>query len=199
MLCRVVACRRLETDAIALWAESSLAGLDRHPGARAARLQAEEEVTVENRIAGVRLAGTLTLPRGPGPHRAVVLITGSGPQDRDESIMGHRPFLVLADHLTCEGIAVLRCDDRGVGKSTGNHGMATGVDFVEDALAAGGNQRVKTVEFPGLNHLLQTRQTGAVAEYGRIEETFNPAALKLIRGEPRPAEPPVRDGDAVAA
>ena len=96
----------------------------------------EEEVTVENRAAGLKLAGTLTLPRGSGPHPAVVFITGSGPQDRDEAIMGHRPFFVLADHLTRQGIAVLRCDDRGVGKSTGNFGKATDTDFVEDTLAA---------------------------------------------------------------
>ena len=321
-----------------------------------------EEVIVENHAAGVKLAGTLTLPRGPGPHPAVVLITGSGPQDRDEAIMGHRPFLVLADHLTRQGIAVLRCDDRGTARSTGDFSKATDADFVADtlaqvawlptrkgidperiglvghseggivapraatkssdvafivllagvgvpmdellvrqgrdlaqvmgaseeiiatsaatqrkifdavkleknptaleatvrkliseqissltaeqrralglsdgmvdaqvkmvlspwfrdlvaydprptlkavkcpvlalngekdlqvaarenlaaireALAAGGNQKVKTVALPGLNHLFQTCQTGAIAEYGRIEETFNPAAMKLI-------------------
>jgi pimeloyl-ACP methyl ester carboxylesterase len=322
----------------------------------------EEEVVVENSAGGVKLAGTLTLPRGTGPHPAVVFITGSGPQDRDEAIMGHRPFFVLADHLTRRGIAVLRCDDRGTAKSTGDFRKATDADFVEDtlaqvaylrtrkeidpkhigllghseggliaplvatksrdvafivllagvgvpmeellmrqardialvlgsteemiatnataqreifraiktekdpaaaeaavrkvireqtasmteeqrqalglsdamldtqvkmvlspwfrdllacdprptlkavkcpvlamngekdlqvaakenlpaireALAAGGNQKVKTVALPGLNHLFQTCQTGAVAEYGQIEETFNPAAMKLV-------------------
>ena len=97
---------------------------------------AEEEVVVENKTAGVTLAGTLTLPAGAGPHPAVVLITGSGPQDRDEAVMGHRPFLVLADHLTRQGIAVLRCDDRGFGKSTGSFAKAIDADFVEDTLAA---------------------------------------------------------------
>jgi hypothetical protein len=96
----------------------------------------DEEVVVENGAADVKLAGTLTLPRGSGPHPAVVLITGSGAQDRDEAIMGHRPFLVLADHLTRRGIAVLRCDDRGFGKSTGNFEKATNLDFTEDVLAA---------------------------------------------------------------
>lgn len=95
----------------------------------------EQQVTVENGTAGVKLAGTLTLPRGAGPHPAVVFITGSGPQDRDEAIMGHRPFFVLADHLTRAGIAVLRCDDRGVGGSTGSFAKATPTDFVEDTLA----------------------------------------------------------------
>jgi uncharacterized protein len=66
----------------------------------------------------------------------VVLITGSGPQNRDEELMGHKPFLVLADHLTRQGIAVLRYDDRGVGKSTGSFASATSEDFAGDAWAA---------------------------------------------------------------
>ncbi len=69
---------------------------------------------------GIKLAGTLTLPRGPGPFPAALMITGSGPQDRDESLLGHKPFLVIADYLTRRGIAILRVDDRGVGGSTGN-------------------------------------------------------------------------------
>ncbi len=94
------------------------------------------EVLFDNPEAGIRLAGTLTIPPGDGPHPAVALITGSGPQDRDESVFGHRPFLVLADHLTRRGIAVLRYDDRGVGESTGDFGSATTPDFASDALAA---------------------------------------------------------------
>lgn len=97
----------------------------------------EAEIQYANkRVPGVELAGTLTLPEGAGPFPAVVLISGSGPQDRDESLMGHKPFLVLADHLTRKGIAVLRFDDRGVGKSTGNFGNATSADFATDALAS---------------------------------------------------------------
>lgn len=95
----------------------------------------EEEVVVENAAASVKLAGTLTLPQGKGPFPAVFLITGSGPQDRDESLMGHKPFLVLADHLTRNGIAVLRVDDRGVAKSTGDFATATTADFATDAEA----------------------------------------------------------------
>ncbi|HEY5911856.1 MAG TPA: alpha/beta fold hydrolase [Verrucomicrobiae bacterium] len=95
----------------------------------------EEEVVVENKAGGVKLGGTLTTPRGTGPYPAVILITGSGQQDRDEAIMGHRPFLVLADYLTRRGIAVLRCDDRGAGKSTGDFAKSTDTDFVEDTLA----------------------------------------------------------------
>jgi pimeloyl-ACP methyl ester carboxylesterase len=95
----------------------------------------EEEVTYPNPRAGITLAGTLSLPRTSGPHPAVLLISGSGPQDRDELVMGHRPFLVLADHLVRAGIAVLRVDDRGIGKSTGVFKDATTADFADDALA----------------------------------------------------------------
>lgn len=95
-----------------------------------------EPVTFDNVEAGVRLAGTLTVPEGEGPFPAVALISGSGPQDRDETVFGHRPFLVLADYLTRRGIAVLRYDDRGIGESTGDFAAATTPDFAEDARAA---------------------------------------------------------------
>jgi pimeloyl-ACP methyl ester carboxylesterase len=93
------------------------------------------EVTYENAKASVKLAGTLTLPRGTGPFPVALLITGSGPQDRDETLFGHKPFLVLADYLTRRGIAVLRVDDRGVGDSTGKVSDATTADFAEDVEA----------------------------------------------------------------
>lgn len=95
-----------------------------------------EDVTFKNEKAGVTLAGTLTLPKKEGNFPAVILITGSGAQNRDEEIMGHKPFLVLADFLTKNGIAVLRYDDRGVGKSTGDFETATTQDFATDADAA---------------------------------------------------------------
>lgn len=95
----------------------------------------DEEVTYENPAAGIKLAATLTIPHGKGPFPAALLITGSGPQDRDEAIMGHKPFLVLADYLTRHGIAVLRADDRGTGKSGGDFARATSVDFAADAEA----------------------------------------------------------------
>lgn len=94
-----------------------------------------EEVTVES-VPGVRLAGTLTLPAGDGPHPAVLLVSGSGPQDRDETLLGHKPFLVLSDHLTRRGVAVLRLDDRGTAGSTGSFAAATSDDFAQDAAAA---------------------------------------------------------------
>ena len=96
----------------------------------------EEEIIFPNNQANISLAGTLTLPRGPGPFPVAILLGGSGPHDRDESIVGHRPFLVLADHLTRKGIAVLRFDKRGIGKSTGDYASATTEDFAADADAA---------------------------------------------------------------
>lgn len=95
----------------------------------------EEEVVYENKEAGVKLAGTLTLPQSEGPFPAVILISGSGQQNRDEEIFGHRPFLVLSDYLTRQGVAVLRVDDRGVGGSTGNSLQATTEDFAGDVLS----------------------------------------------------------------
>ena len=95
----------------------------------------QQEVSIENVGANVTLSGTLTLPAEPGIYPVMVLISGSGPQDRDETLLGHKPFLVLADHLTRKGIAVLRYDDRGTAKSTGEFGLATSKDFASDALA----------------------------------------------------------------
>ena len=95
----------------------------------------EDEVTYDNREQNVTLAATFTIPQGTGPFPAVLLITGSGPQDRDESLLGHKPFLVLSDYLTRHGIAVLRADDRGVGKSTGVFAKATTADFATDTEA----------------------------------------------------------------
>ena len=95
----------------------------------------EEEVTYINKTAGDSLAATLTIPREKGPFPAALLIAGSGPNDRDESLMGHKPFLVLADYLTRHGIVVLRADKRGIGKSTGDYTKATTADFAGDAQA----------------------------------------------------------------
>jgi len=95
-----------------------------------------EDVKIDNASSNITLAGTLTLPKGKGPFPAAILISGSGPQDRDETVFGHKPFAVLADHLTRKGIAVLRYDDRGVGESTGLHDKANSQDFATDANAA---------------------------------------------------------------
>ncbi len=95
-----------------------------------------EEVNFINEKAGIKMAGTLTIPEGVGPFPAVILITGSGPQNRNEELMGHKPFWVIADHLSRNGIAVLRYDDRGVGESQGSPLDVTSADFAEDAGAA---------------------------------------------------------------
>jgi len=115
----------------------------------------EEEIVFPNAGAGFDLAGTLTIPEGDGPFPAVVLISGSGPQDRDEQLAGHRPFLVLADHLTRAGIAVLRYDDRGYGESGGDLG-GTSADFSTDASAA-------------FEYLSARPETGAVGLLGHSE------------------------------
>lgn len=96
----------------------------------------EEQVVFKNEKAGIRLAGTLTLPQGNGPFPAVVLVSGSGYQDRNEELMEHKPFLVIADALTRAGIAVLRYDDRGIGESEGSTQGNTTQDLSYDAQAA---------------------------------------------------------------
>jgi uncharacterized protein len=115
-----------------------------------------EEVLFPGGEEGVELAGTLTLPHGEGPFPVVVLISGSGPQNRDEEFMKHKPFLVLADHLTRNGIGVLRYDDRGYAGSTGNYAEAISLDFADDAQAA-------------LSFLKQRPETGKLGLAGHSE------------------------------
>ena len=95
-----------------------------------------EGVTFENKKAGISLAGTLTLPKKKGVFPVVILISGSGPQNRDEELLGHKPFLVLSDFLTKNGIAVLRYDDRGTALSKGDFKTATSADFATDVESA---------------------------------------------------------------
>jgi fermentation-respiration switch protein FrsA (DUF1100 family) len=95
-----------------------------------------EDLQFDSKSAGVKLAATLVLPQGAGPHPAVILVTGSGPQNRDEELLSHKPFLILSDYLVRQGISVLRYDDRGIGQSTGDFGTATSLDFADDAEGA---------------------------------------------------------------
>lgn len=94
-----------------------------------------EEVEYDNKDKSLRFGATITIPNGNGPFPAALLITGSGPQNRDEEILGHKPFAVLADHLTRKGYIVLRVDDRGIGKTSGNFETATSADFANDVNA----------------------------------------------------------------
>ena len=123
----------------------------------------EEEVRFAGGSDGVELAGTLTLPATEGPHPAAILISGSGPQDRNEEIFQHKPFLVLADYLTRRGIAVLRYDDRGVAESTGDFATATTRDFADDVEAALGYVRTRTDIDPGAIGLIGHSEGGLVA------------------------------------
>lgn len=97
----------------------------------------EEQLTYPNPASGLMLAGTLTLPEGKGPFPAVILISGSGTQDRDETVFGHKPFLVLADALTRKGVAVLRVDDRGAGGSQASPGSPPTLSAQTTDVAAG--------------------------------------------------------------
>lgn len=94
-----------------------------------------EDVEYKGGDNSATMAATISIPEGKGPFPAVLLITGSGPQNRDEEVMGHKPFAVLADYLTRRGLVVLRADDRGIGKSKGNYATATSADFANDARA----------------------------------------------------------------
>ena len=91
-----------------------------------------EDVEYESTDKSLRYGATITTPKTGGPFPAVVLITGSGAQDRDETLFEHKPFAVLADYLTRRGLIVLRVDDRAVGKSTGSFSQSTSLDFVND-------------------------------------------------------------------
>ena len=113
------------------------AALAAHPQSRR-----DEEVTI--RSGAVTIAGTLSIPSGRGPFPAVVLLSGSGAHNRDSEMFGFRPFKVIADSFAERGIAVLRCDDRGVGGSTGSLADATLESFADDALAALGLLRARS-------------------------------------------------------
>lgn len=138
---------------------------------------AVEEVRVPA-SAAVTLGCTLTRPQGPGPHPAMLLIAGSGPQTRDETVVGHKPFLLLADRLTRAGIAVLRCDKRGVGLSSGSYATASIDDFAADAAAAFAWLRTQPGVDPARMGLLGHSEGGEVAPM--VAATAHPAFLVLI-------------------
>ena len=131
----------------------------------------ERQVEYTNLKAGVKIVGTLTLPSDQGPFPTVLLVSGSGPQDRNETVFGHRPFLVLADYLTRQGIAVLRVDDRGVGESTGDFSQATSEDFSSDVLT--GVEYLKTCKEIDLNKigLIGHSEGGIIAPMVAVESS----------------------------
>ena len=142
----------------------------------------EEDVVFANPGAGITLAGTLTLPKGPGPFPAVVLISGSGQQDRDEAVFGHRPFLIIADYLTRRGIAVLRYDDRGVGKSTGDPANATSADFATDALSAVRYLQTRKEINPKKIGLIGHSEGGLIAPMVAVQAPDEIAFIVLLAG-----------------
>ena len=128
-----------------------------------------EEVSYPNPDGGHVLAGTFTRPEAGSPFPSVLLISGSGPQDRDEALMGHRPFLVLSDHLTRSGIAVLRFDDRGVGESTGNFAAATSRDHASDVLAGVAYLKTRNDVDPAAIGLAGHSEGGLIAPIAAIQ------------------------------
>ena len=123
----------------------------------------EEEVSYRNEKDNIKISGTLSVPRGGGPYPAVLLITGSGSQDRNETIAGHRPFLVLADYLTRNGIAVLRVDDRGIGGTEMGSLSATSENFAEDVLAGVGFLKQRKEIDPKMIGLIGHSEGGMIA------------------------------------
>ena len=147
----------------------------------------EEEVFFENESDDVRLAGTLTKPKSAGPFPAVVLISGSGPQNRDEELMGHKPFLILSDYLTRQGLAVLRYDDRGTAESTGSFGTATSVDLANDVQAAVDFLK-KREDIDNENIGLAGHSEGGLIAPMLATETGNVAFIVLMAGPGLPGD-----------
>jgi fermentation-respiration switch protein FrsA (DUF1100 family) len=130
----------------------------------------EEEVSYSNPAAKIQLVATLTIPPGKGPFPAVLLMSGSGPHDRDETLMGHKPFLVLADYLTRKGIVVLRADKRGVGKSTGDYSKAVMADFASDAEAGVAYLKTRAEVNPHKIGLVGHSEGGVEAPMAAVED-----------------------------
>ncbi len=156
----------------------------------------ERALTVTN--GAVSLGGTLTIPEGQGPFPAMVLVTGSGAQTRDEDIFGFKVFAVLADHLTRQGIAVYRYDDRGVGESTGNMARSTTADFADDALSAVA-ALTNEPEIDGTRIGILGHSEGAVAAAIAAEKSSDVAFIVLLAGPGLPGDVVMRQQAADAA
>jgi len=146
-----------------------------------------EEVKFENSGASIELAGTLTLPEETGQHPVVVLISGSGPQDRNEELAGHKPFLVLSDYLTRNDIGVLRFDDRGAGESTGDFDSATSIDFASDVQSAVAYLQTRT-DIDGKNIGLVGHSEGGIIAPMAAAENDDIAFIVLMAGTGIPGD-----------
>ena len=144
------------------------------------------EVSVES-VPGVRLAGTILMPAGAGPFPAVVMVTGSGPQNRNEELLGHKPFLVITDYLARHGIASLRYDDRGIAGSTGNFAASTSADFADDAQAAVAFLRKQPGIAPGRVGIIGHSEGGLIAPIVAARDT-NVAFIVLLAGPGLPGD-----------
>ena len=146
----------------------------------------EEEVFFFNKSANVKLAGTLTYPKlkpnSTQQFPALILISGSGPQNRNEELLGHKPFLVLADYFTRKGFAVLRFDDRGVGKSTGDFSQATTADFASDVESAVKFLQHHFVVNPTKIGLMGHSEGGVIAPMVAANSTNSIAFIVLLAG-----------------
>jgi pimeloyl-ACP methyl ester carboxylesterase len=146
----------------------------------------EEEVFFFNKSVTVKLAGTLTYPKlkpnSTQQFPAIILISGSGPQNRDEELLGHKPFLVLADYFTRKGYAVLRFDDRGVGKSTGDFSQATTADFASDVESAVKFLQHHFVVNPTKIGLMGHSEGGVIAPMVAANPTNSIAFIVLLAG-----------------
>jgi uncharacterized protein len=148
----------------------------------------EEEVSYDNKQAqGVTLAGTLTIPQGKGPFKTVLLVPGSGRHDRDETLLGHKVFLLLADYLTRKGIVVLRVDDRGVGKSTGKFDDATTADLATDAEAGIAYLKTRSEVDPHKIGLIGHSEGGLIAPMVAARDS-NVAFIVMMAGPGVPGD-----------
>ena len=140
------------------------------------------ELTFKNEQEGISFGATVTYPSGEGPFPGVVLISGSGQQDRNHSLFGHQTFAVLADALTRSGMAVLRYDDRGVGESGGAESLAgvTSESFARDVLSA--YQRLSSLPYVDASRV----GLAGLSEGGSIA----PMIVEMSRRAPGSIAPP---------
>lgn len=141
-----------------------------------------EDITYTNADKSITYGATITIPQGKGQFPAVLLITGSGPQNRDEELFEHKAFAIIADALTNDGYVVLRVDDRGVGKTTGNFATATTDDFVQDALTSFDYLKKRPEVNPKKVGLYGHSEGGLIAEI--IAGTRKDVAFAILSGAP---------------